>query len=88
MTKPAPFEGVIARTVKDSTPSWPVPAHPREGAPNVVVVLIDDLGFSHFGCYGSDIATPWIDRLAEGGLRSACDRSPTSTPGSPTCAGR
>jgi len=69
MTKPAPFEGVIARTVKDSTPSWPVPAHPREGAPNVVVVLIDDLGFSHFGCYGSDIATPWIDRLAEGGLR-------------------
>jgi arylsulfatase len=35
----------------------------------VVVMLIDDLGFSHLGCYGSDLPTPNIDRLAAGGLR-------------------
>lgn len=40
-----------------------------QGAPNVVVILLDDLGFAQFGCYGSDIRTPTIDRLATGGLR-------------------
>ena len=39
------------------------------GAPNVVVILLDDLGFAQFGCYGSDIATPNVDRLARDGLR-------------------
>lgn len=39
------------------------------GAPNVVVILFDDLGFGQFGCFVSDIATPNIDRLARGGLR-------------------
>jgi arylsulfatase A-like enzyme len=65
------FEGVIGRTLADSTPWWPTPAHPREGAPNVVVLLIDDLGFSHFSCFGSDLVTPNIDALASGGLRYA-----------------
>jgi arylsulfatase len=37
--------------------------------PNVVMILLDDLGFAQFGCYGSDIATPHIDRLAANGLR-------------------
>jgi len=37
--------------------------------PNVLVVLADDLGFSDLGCYGSEIATPNLDRLAAGGLR-------------------
>ena len=64
-----PFEGVIGRTLAESTPWWPTPPHPGEDAPNVVVILIDDLGYSHFGCYGSDIDTPNIDRLAEGGLQ-------------------
>ncbi|HEY8080997.1 MAG TPA: arylsulfatase [Acidimicrobiales bacterium] len=69
MTPEGPFEGVIGRTVGESTPSWPARPHPGPDAPNVVVVLIDDLGFSHFGCYGSSIETPNIDRLAAGGLR-------------------
>jgi arylsulfatase A-like enzyme len=37
--------------------------------PNVVLVLLDDLGFAQFGCYGSDFASPNIDRLARNGLR-------------------
>ncbi|WP_336882915.1 arylsulfatase [Rhodococcus globerulus] len=47
-------------------------AHSRkapEGSPNVVVIVLDDLGFGQFGCYGSDIETPNIDKLAQGGLR-------------------
>ena len=64
-----PFDGVIARTQAESQPSWPVPPHPGEEAPNVVVILLDDTGFSHFGCYGSSLTTPNIDALATGGLR-------------------
>ncbi len=45
------------------------PQRPPQDAPNVVVILLDDLGFAQFGCYGSDISTPTIDRLASGGLR-------------------
>lgn len=41
----------------------------RAGAPNVVVVVLDDVGFAQLGCYGSDIATPAIDGLAERGVR-------------------
>jgi arylsulfatase len=63
-----PFEGVIGRTVYESTPWWP-PAKFKTGAPNVVLVVLDDTGFSHFGCYGSTIETPNIDALAAGGLR-------------------
>ncbi len=64
-----PFGGEIGRTVAESTPWWPTDPHPPTGAPNVVLVLLDDTGFSHFGCFGSDLSTPSIDRLAAGGLR-------------------
>jgi arylsulfatase len=63
------FDGRIGRTLADSEAWFEEAPHPGEGAPNVVVILLDDLGFSHFGCYGSSIETPNIDRLAEGGLR-------------------
>ena len=39
------------------------------GRPNIVVVVLDDLGFSDLGCYGGEVRTPNIDRLAAGGLR-------------------
>ena len=61
--------GRIGRTIKDSTPWWPTEPRPPKGAPNILVVLFDDVGFSDFGCYGSPIETPTIDRLAAGGLR-------------------
>jgi arylsulfatase len=63
------FRGTVATTAAESTPWWaPRPTAP-EGAPNVVLVVLDDTGFAHLGCYGSDIDTPHIDRLAAGGLR-------------------
>ncbi len=63
------FKGRIGRTVHESRPYWPELPHPRDGAPNVLVILFDDLGFAHLNCYGSSIATPNIDRLAANGLR-------------------
>lgn len=41
----------------------------RGASPNIVVILVDDMGFSDIGCYGSEIATPELDKLAAGGLR-------------------
>ena len=63
------FTGKIGRTVAESEAAWPPNKHPGEKAPNVIVMLFDDLGFSHLGCFGSTIDTPNIDRLAEQGLR-------------------
>ncbi|MCP5035010.1 MAG: arylsulfatase, partial [Actinomycetia bacterium] len=68
MSRDDAFGGVIGRTAAESTPWWPAPPD-LEGKPNVVLILFDDTGFSHFGCYGSTIDTPNIDRLATAGLR-------------------
>ncbi|NRA04535.1 MAG: arylsulfatase [Myxococcales bacterium] len=63
------FGGKIGRTVGESVPWWPEEPTPPAGSPNVVILLFDDTGFSHLGCYGSSIETPQIDRLAAAGLR-------------------
>src|SRR4030042_3592982 len=65
------FEGTIGRTYEDSEPGWPEEPRPAKASPNVVVILLDDTGFAHFGCYGSTIETPNIDSLAENGVRFA-----------------
>ena len=62
------FQGRIGRTIADSTPYRPTAPKAPPGAPNILVVLFDDTGFSDFGCYGSPIRTPTIDRLAAEGL--------------------
>jgi len=62
------FPGVIGRTFDVSEPAWPKPLRAREGAPNVLFIVLDDTGFGHFGCYGSPIETPNLDSLAQGGL--------------------
>ncbi len=64
-----PFSGVIGRTVAESEPAWPAAAKARAGAPNVMLILLDDVGFAQIGCFGADISTPSFDRLAAGGLR-------------------
>lgn len=62
------FPGVIGRTIHESEPAWPRPLRARPGSPNVVIVVLDDTGFGHLGCYGSPIRTPSLDRLAASGL--------------------
>ena len=64
-----PFTGTIGRTAGSSQAAWPLPPRARRGAPNVLVFLLDDVGFAQLGCYGADIRTPTIDRLAANGLR-------------------
>src|SRR5262249_13328978 len=65
----APVDGVIGRTYKDSTPSKiPVVKAPA-GAPNALVVLIDDCGFGQWVTLGGTVPTPNLDRLARNGLR-------------------
>src|SRR5712664_4923243 len=63
-----PFGGTIGKTVAGSKPWWPPAPKPPAGAPNILVVLFDDVGFSDFGCYGSPIRTPAIDGIAGRGL--------------------
>ncbi len=65
----AEFQGRIGRDYTDSEPWWPEPLRAPEGATNVMLVVLDDVGFAQLGCYGSDISTPTFDRLAAGGLR-------------------
>src|SRR4051812_24131158 len=67
----AAFGGKVGRTYAESEPYWPPLPTAPEGAPNVVIVLLDDVGYAQIGCYGSDIATPTFDRLAADGRRYA-----------------
>lgn len=63
------FPGVIGRTADVSTPAWPQPNRAKEGAPNVLFIVLDDTGFGQLGCFGSPIKTPNLDALAADGLR-------------------
>lgn len=67
-----PFTGVIGRTAAESVPAWPAPPRAPAGAPNILLMVIEDTGFAHFGCYGGlggRITTPHLDQLAQDGLR-------------------
>lgn len=66
------FTGVIGLTANQSEPAWPVPPKAPEGSPNILVMLLDDLGFAQMGCFGGlggRVETPSIDRLAAEGIR-------------------
>jgi arylsulfatase len=64
-----PFDGIIGRTYKDSKMSKiPVIKAPA-GAPNVLLILIDDCGFGQWGTFGGQILTPNLDKLAKNGLK-------------------
>jgi arylsulfatase len=66
---PIEFGGRIGDDWRDSVPWWPPVPSPPVGAPNVVLIVLDDVGFAQLGCYGSDIDTPVIDAVAAEGVR-------------------
>ena len=67
---PAPkFGGVIRETTKGSVPWWPPRVVPPKGAPNVLLVLVDDSGFGTSSTFGGVIPSPTLDKLAANGLR-------------------
>jgi arylsulfatase len=63
------FEGVIAKSYDDSQEWWPPAEEPKEGSPNVIIFLLDDVGFAQVGSFGGLINTPNIDALASNGIR-------------------
>ena len=65
------FDGVANRTLRGSKPDWDLIGHPEPpaGAPNVLLVLIDDAGFGNPSTFGGPIQTPNYTRMAEAGLR-------------------
>ena len=68
MPDAADFAGPITLEATEYSGPWPEQPDPR-GLPNVVYIVLDDVGFAQFGCYGSTIDTPNMDRLAANGLR-------------------
>jgi arylsulfatase A-like enzyme len=64
-----PFHGEIGRTVKASTPDFPKGVEAPAGAPNILFVLTDDVGFGASSTFGGPIQTPTFQRLADNGLR-------------------
>ena len=63
------FHGRIGRTREESVPDWPARKEAAPGSPNIVIIYMDDMGWSDPGCYGSEIDTPHIDALAARGVR-------------------
>lgn len=70
---PAPdfrFQGQVGRTINDSDPAtFPQPVQPPEGAPNVLLIMLDDVGFGQFDVFGGGVSSPGMDKLASEGLR-------------------
>ena len=87
-----PFRGEIEVAFKDSKADFPEPLRAPEGAPNVLLIMGDDIGYGHMSAFGGPADTPTFDRLAKQGLsytnfhttavcaasRAAC--SPGATP--------
>ena len=63
------FKGKIAKKYEDSKEDWPERAEAPAGAPDVLIILLDDVGFAQLGSYGGLIQTPNIDKIADNGLR-------------------
>lgn len=70
------FEGAVAEVSSQSTPWWDTPTRANGGAPNVIVMLMDDLGFSDIAPFGSEIATPHLTELSDHGYRFSNYRTP------------
>jgi arylsulfatase A-like enzyme len=66
---PPAFKGKIGRTAKESKPDFPKGVEAPKGAPNVLLILTDDVGFGASSTFGGPIQTPNFQRLADSGLR-------------------
>src|SRR5215470_13513684 len=64
-----PFAGTVMPNAIDSTSAWPPQTMPPEGAPNILLILTDDVGFGAPSTFGGVIPTPALDRIAQNGLR-------------------
>lgn len=62
------FRGSIGRTWQESKPWWPQPTQAPPDAPNIAIIILDDVGYGWLSCYGGPIETPNIDGLARNGL--------------------
>src|SRR4051812_50135677 len=87
-----PFGGLVNIDVRDSVPDW-APYEQKKsprGAPNVVYIVLDDVGFAGLSCYGGVIDTPNIDKNAPRGVRlnGGLNPAPGSPPPSCPVAGR
>jgi arylsulfatase A-like enzyme len=70
LPKPDPaFNGKIAESFKNSTPNFPLPVEAPTGSPNVLVILLDDVGFGMCSTFGGPVPTPHMDKLASNGLK-------------------
>ena len=63
------FDGVIERLIPQSTPRKLVAPRAPDGAPHVLVIMLDDVGFGSFGTFGGPVPTPGLDAVAAQGLR-------------------
>src|SRR5258708_40264813 len=63
------FKDKIGETLKDSIPSYPPALKAPQGAPNVLVILLDGGGFGHTSTFGGPVPTPTLHRLAKNGLK-------------------
>ena len=66
---PASFTGVLAPTESGSTPMFPITVKAPDGAPNILLVMTDDVGFASVSTFGGSVPTPNLDRLAAQGSR-------------------
>jgi arylsulfatase len=64
-----PYQGKVGRTLAESTEWWPEPVKAPAGAPNIVWILLDDVGFGASSAFGGGISTPALEQLAQQGLR-------------------
>lgn len=63
------FRGKIGETYQDSTPSYPAPLRAPQGSPNVLLILLDDVGYGMASTFGGPVETPHLEKLARNGLK-------------------
>ena len=68
-SNPAPFGGEINLNAAQSKPCWPPAVVPPKNAPNILLIMTDDVGFAAPSTFGGVIPTPALDRVANAGLR-------------------